>query len=202
MWRREQASPTELYRICRALCKLWLFFETFWDLSNPKRFDVGRNNYLQPLIFDLLSMWELEEMECVHPHLRYQTQLWRRPCPNCNSYLMPDELLGHSRSCLSRLLYQTISCTSSATCVNRTKKAKNHRSARYIPSGPTIHLRPITPTQAGSTCIETCVTCFGLVCLFCHVPRRRAAFSIGVIVFGTERDWARKLWRETRAKIQ
>lgn len=43
-----------------------------------------------------MTVWELEEMECVWYHLCHQNStLWRRPCPHCRKHSLADDLIGH-----------------------------------------------------------------------------------------------------------
>lgn len=94
-------SSTEQYRVRRALYRLCLYYEIFNTLRNPENSenDIGNEFNRQRLFFRRLSLWEVEEMECVHHHLRYETHLWKKYCLNCNLLLLPDQLLEHSRRC-------------------------------------------------------------------------------------------------------
>ena len=47
-----------------------------------------------------MTVWELEEVECLWYHLNHQNNsLWRRRCPFCNVRCLPDRLLSHIRVC-------------------------------------------------------------------------------------------------------
>lgn len=125
-------SLTELHRVRRALWRLALYLEAYFEpyiplaiharneLRSQCRAILGhgvnakplrlcgcyeRENYnakgSQRAFFQQLTVWELEELECVRYHLSHQTQaFWRRPCPFCyqQAYL-PDELFAHIGEC-------------------------------------------------------------------------------------------------------
>lgn len=95
----KQPSSTENYRICRALCRLWLYFELSRIVRIPKISESTFVWAIKALFFDRLTMWEIEEIECIHHHIKYQTQLWRQPCPECDESFLLDELIKHSPSC-------------------------------------------------------------------------------------------------------
>jgi len=131
-FKARRQSPTELHRICRALWRLRLYFEAYyepylpssygkderagaadhpavraqiqpaetlgvWGLSHAAKMDYIR---FQGVFFSHLTVWELEELECVWYHLYHQTTtIWRRPCPFCRQQLLPDDLIGHIREC-------------------------------------------------------------------------------------------------------
>ena len=122
-------SRTELHRIRRALWRLRLYFEAFFEPYLPMRRasvqedtefvrDAARAQlqsfkkaedsfsakraFLKPQssLFLHLTQWELEEMECAWYHLRYQSRhLWSRPCPHCLEDLLPDDLVRHTCEC-------------------------------------------------------------------------------------------------------
>ena len=129
---KSRQSPTELHRIRRALWRLRLYFEAFyepylppaineqkqvdpsdchlveaqakpaessgvWGLSYEAKCDYIRS---QGVFFLKMTVWELEEVECVWYHLRHQSStLWCRPCPHCRQHCLPDDLIGHMREC-------------------------------------------------------------------------------------------------------
>lgn len=47
-----------------------------------------------------MTVWELEEIECIWYHLFHQSgTIWRRPCPFYRQHPLPDDLIGHIREC-------------------------------------------------------------------------------------------------------
>lgn len=85
-------SPTELHRIRRALWRLWFYFRIFHDLQGDKNYrSPYKNLHAQNSFFHHLTIWELEEIECVYYHLQHQTRsLWRKTCTSCNQQVLPD----------------------------------------------------------------------------------------------------------------
>ena len=85
-------SPTELHRIRRALWRLVVYSELFhgrrprYNNTQRSRSDNDPPNALHAFL-SILTVWELEEMECVYYHLRAQVKLWKDP--QGSSYL-PD----------------------------------------------------------------------------------------------------------------
>ena len=50
----------------------------------------------QKCFFQKMTVWELEEMNCVWNHLSHEhNTFWHRPCPQCHRSLLPDELIDH-----------------------------------------------------------------------------------------------------------
>ena len=127
--KERRPSPTELYRIRRALWHLRLYFEAYlepfvasaacalaqtsnstycsedqrglpsklWSLSYE---EILKYIQSQKVFFYHSRAWELEEMECVWYHLRYQGDtLWRRHCPDCQRLQLPDDLVRHMKEC-------------------------------------------------------------------------------------------------------
>ena len=130
-------SPTELHRIRRALWRLFLYYEAYytpytllatqeraqtqdsvshvaltvdegfelWQLSRESRTEYIK---LQRVFFLQMTVWELEELECVWYHLTHQNKAlkgWRQICPFCRQYLLPDSLIIHIRWCHGSPLY-------------------------------------------------------------------------------------------------
>ncbi|KAL8780977.1 MAG: hypothetical protein Q9213_006228 [Squamulea squamosa] len=106
-FRRLPPSATELHRIRRAFWRLWLFFELYHHPGLPpgRPYDLVSqrtgNRYFSAVdfFFNPLALWELEEMECAYYHLRRQSHLWRRKCPHCWKYFLPDILTKHLYEC-------------------------------------------------------------------------------------------------------
>ena len=148
-FKKSSLSPTELHRIRRALWRLRLYYEAFYepylyslqiplnkpypcplplsseleDMNAAELYIVrlysellglsevweasyeakGNSRESQAGFFAQMTVWELEEMECVWYHLQYQqgihsnSTLWRRRCPRCGEQFLPDDLLGHVR---------------------------------------------------------------------------------------------------------
>lgn len=68
-------SPTEHHRIRRALWRLWLYFRIFHDLQRDIKYLSPRKNlHVQNSFFNHLTIWELEEIECVYYHLQHQLE--------------------------------------------------------------------------------------------------------------------------------
>lgn len=96
-------SSTEVHRIRRAFWRLWLFFELYHHAGQPpgRRYvRVDPDSYPQgfgpvDFFFSPLALWEHEEMECAYYHLCYQSFLWRRQCPHCWRFFLPDILTKH-----------------------------------------------------------------------------------------------------------
>ena len=130
-------SPTELHRIRRALWRLFLYYEAYftpytllateerartqdfdshvgltidegfelWELSSESRTEYMK---IQKVFFCQMTVWELEEMECVWYHLAHQNKAlngWRRICPFCQQNVLPDSLIVHIRWCRGSPLY-------------------------------------------------------------------------------------------------
>ena len=126
-----RTSATELYRIRRALWRLRLYYEAYyepyialavrerenmqlpdfttkipsklvtsnglWGLSEEAK---NKHNHSQGRFFWHLTVWELEELECVWFHLSYQVfNLWRHRCPFCRRNPLPDRYVAHIREC-------------------------------------------------------------------------------------------------------
>ncbi|KAL8675871.1 MAG: hypothetical protein Q9186_007539 [Xanthomendoza sp. 1 TL-2023] len=85
------ASATEVHRIRRAFYRLWLFFEL---CHHPSQVE---DNWTRTDLFDPLTIWELEEMDCAYYHLRRQSGIWRRECPHCSTRLLPDKIPRHQK---------------------------------------------------------------------------------------------------------
>lgn len=91
-------SPAEDYRVSRALCRLWLYFEIFHTLTSLENSrSLGEGLTQRGIFFGRITDWELEEMECVYFHLQYHTDLWRHYCPHCGVDFPPDELPKHNQ---------------------------------------------------------------------------------------------------------
>lgn len=63
-----RASPTELYRVRRALWRIWALCESANTLSESRQPTV--NVYAVNDFFEGITPWELEEMECLYLFLR------------------------------------------------------------------------------------------------------------------------------------
>ena len=134
----QQLSLTELHRIRRAIWRLRLFYEAFYEpyvslAARERQQTEFRSSYASRIhpkpgrtykiwglskaakdayisvyqrhFFHQLTDWELEEMECIWYHLRYQSDnIWRRPCPLCLMPLLPDHLVAHTRECRNQHL--------------------------------------------------------------------------------------------------
>lgn len=89
-------SPTELHRIRRALWRLWLYFDIFHDPRRNKVYLSHHQNLVaQYSFFSQLTIWELEEIDCVYYHLQHQNQcLWRRQCTICSQQVLPDVIFN------------------------------------------------------------------------------------------------------------
>lgn len=123
-FKARRQSPTELHRIRRALWRLRLYFEAYYEPYLPSKIGkedcpavkaqgkptealgiwgthfAAKHDYIlsQEVFFSHLTVWELEELECVSYHLSHQSStLWRRPCPFCRQHLLPHDLIGHIR---------------------------------------------------------------------------------------------------------
>lgn len=96
----EQPSLVEIHRVRRALWRLWLYFE-IPNLTRTSKNEASNEDRLDRTLafFEKLTVWQLEELECVHHHLKYQTQLWRKSCQHCHFSFLPDEILEHMRVC-------------------------------------------------------------------------------------------------------
>lgn len=127
----ETPSRTELHRIRRALWRLRLYYEAYyepyialavsergktilsdfrtesqdettksnglWGLSKEAKTEYVRS---QTHFFWQMTVWELEELECVWFHLTYQVKtLWRHRCPFCDRNPLPDRYVAHIREC-------------------------------------------------------------------------------------------------------
>lgn len=101
-------TDTERHRIRRALWRLWLYFEIFH--SGPGKKSNGRpvfsNFDTLYTYFQTMTVWELEELDCIYHHIKYQSQLWRKQCHHCAGSFLPDEFRGHW--CASRPLTQKL----------------------------------------------------------------------------------------------
>ena len=54
--------------------------------------------YFQECFFRHMTVWELEEMDCVWNHLSHKhNTFWHRRCAHCHRSLLPDDLIGHLR---------------------------------------------------------------------------------------------------------
>lgn len=131
-FKERHLSPTEIHRVSRALWRLRLYYEAYYEpylsLAFNERVQLKRSGpyaigqTCQPTVcegscgfwgigcgaktksqedfFYQMTVWELEEMECVWYHLYHQNNsLWRRPCPFCQVGCLPDQLLSDIRFC-------------------------------------------------------------------------------------------------------
>ena len=123
-------SPTELLRIRRGLWRLRLYYEMYYEPFLPlairerqikdhmsTKSDIkvkntkltlwglskeGKTNHInaQKEFFYRMTIWEIEELDCVWFHLNRQNNiLWRRTCPYCRQNALPDHLIAHIRVC-------------------------------------------------------------------------------------------------------
>ncbi|KAL8688044.1 MAG: hypothetical protein Q9218_005946 [Villophora microphyllina] len=112
-------SQQERHRIWRAFWRLRLYFALYHDFrpqaQSNYQDDLSRHlNQLkwgprvhrrasryhsraehprdQEEFFKKLTIWEIEEMDCVYHHIRYQSRsgLWRKACRKCDKMIMPD----------------------------------------------------------------------------------------------------------------
>ena len=85
---KTQSKPTDKSPILDAT-----FLAKQWCIDHP-------NIYFQECFFRQMTVWELEEMDCVWNHLSHKhNTFWHRPCPHCHRSLLPDDLVGHLREC-------------------------------------------------------------------------------------------------------
>lgn len=98
--RKRALSRTERYRVCRALCRLWLYYEIS-DIVRKWIGFAGKADWtIMHLLTDRMTIWEVEEMECLHHHLKYQSQeIWRQRCSQCNNLYLPEELPENRHGC-------------------------------------------------------------------------------------------------------
>lgn len=194
-YQRLSPSPVERYRISRALWRLWLYFEIFNTLRNPFNYYFDQGDYSrQWLFFQRLVEWEVEEMECVYHHLKHQTQLWRKTCPDCNSLYLPDDLLEHQRSCNKAATdprKSQFSSNFSGTC----QYFRNHFQW-------TCSARPIIWTDSPS---EADLPNAG----FLYLTQHWNVLSIEADLFGERSDpvycylnWGYCIWDERRLKLR
>ena len=95
-------SSIECHRIRQALWRLWLYFGIFHNLQRNQKYRSSLENLCaQKSFFRYLTIWELEEIECVYYHLQYQNQsLWRKHCTGCKQYVLPDVMYnGTCKEC-------------------------------------------------------------------------------------------------------
>lgn len=91
----QQPSPTELHRIRRVLWRLYLYFEIFHPTDQHEE-----NRYKRNVYFEKLTYRELEELECIYHHSKYQSSLWRTTYPHCRLEVVQDEYTkGHPFWC-------------------------------------------------------------------------------------------------------
>ena len=89
-------SPTELHRVRRAFWRLLLYSDLFHE-PNPK-YPIDRrektpvSNFTRAFL-RVVTIWELEEIECVYYHLRIQIKLWADPQSPCYSPILASRLL-------------------------------------------------------------------------------------------------------------
>ena len=119
---RRPASQAELHRIRRGLWRLHLYYMAFYmpyialdeDCRGPAAMSLAgklqvnipalawdySRRYLnrQKGFFWQMTIWELEEMECIWYHLKQNPSLfWNGICPHCHASFLPDDLIIHNR---------------------------------------------------------------------------------------------------------
>lgn len=84
-------STTELHRIQRALWRL-LVYSDFFHEPNP-RCPISKREEGRSAFLGILTISELEEIECIYYHIREQTQLWADPASWCYSPELAERVL-------------------------------------------------------------------------------------------------------------
>lgn len=91
----QQTSPTEVHRSRRALWRLCLYFEVFRPTDRHEE-----NRYKRDVYFEKLTYRELEELECIYHHSKYQSSLGRATYSHCGLEIVPDKYTkGHPFWC-------------------------------------------------------------------------------------------------------